>query len=65
VLAPGQQAELVACRENLNPAAIARDIADLQAVLRKLANDKTEQLYLASFPTALPDVRKGVRIKAS
>jgi hypothetical protein len=29
-----------------------------------LAKDKTEQLCLASVPTALPDVRKGIRIKA-
>ena len=29
-----------------------------------LAKDKTEQIYLASFPTALPDVRKGIRVKA-
>jgi hypothetical protein len=65
VLAPAQQAELVAYRDSLNPAAIGREIADLQAVLLKLAKDKTEQLYLASFPTALPDVRKGIRIKAS
>jgi hypothetical protein len=65
VLAPAQEAELVAYRESLNPAQIARDIADLQAVLLKLAKDKTEQLYLASFPTALPDVRQGIRIKAS
>jgi hypothetical protein len=47
------------------PAAIAREIADQQAGLLRLAKDKTEQLYLASFPTALPDVRKGIRIKAS
>ncbi|MBA3266327.1 MAG: transposase family protein [Nocardioidaceae bacterium] len=65
VLSPTQEAELVAYRESLNPAAIARKIADLQAVLLKLAKDKTEQLYLASFPTALPDIRKGIRIKAS
>lgn len=65
VLAPAQAAELVAYRESLNPAAIAREIADLQAVLIKLAKAKTEQLYLASFPAALPDVRKGIRIKAS
>jgi hypothetical protein len=65
VLAPAQEAELVTHRETLNPAAIAREIADLQAVLLKLAKDKTEQLYLASFPAALPDVRKGIRIKAS
>jgi len=65
VLTPVQQAELVAYRDSLNPAAIARQIADLQAVLLKLAKDKTEQLYLASIPTALPDLRKGIRIKAS
>lgn len=64
-LARGQVADLVAHRESLNPAQIARDIADLQSVLLKLAKDKTEQLYLASFPPALPDVRNGVRIKAS
>ena len=31
-------------------------------MLLKLAKDKTEQLYLATFPSALPDVRKGIRI---
>ena len=65
VLSPAQEAELVAYRDTLNPAAIGRQIADIQAVLLKLAKDKTEQLYLASFPTALPNVRKGIRIKAS
>ncbi|MGH3097041.1 MAG: DDE-type integrase/transposase/recombinase [Streptosporangiales bacterium] len=65
VLSPAQQAELVAYRDSLNPAEIARQIADLQAVLLKLAKDKTEQLYLASVPSALPDVRKGIRVKAS
>jgi len=65
VLAPAQAAELVAYRDSLNPAAIGRQIADLQSVLLTLAKDKTEQLYLASFPTALPDIRKGIRIKAS
>jgi hypothetical protein len=65
VLAPSQTIELVAYRDSLNPAAVGRQIADLQAVLLKLAKDKTEQLYLASFPSALPDVRKGIRIKAS
>ena len=65
VLAPAQQAELIAYRDQLNPAEIGRRIADLQTVLLKLAKEKTEQLYLASFPTALPDVRKGIRIKAS
>jgi hypothetical protein len=65
VLSPAQEAELVAYRDNLNPAALARRIADLQTRLLVLAKDKTEQLYLASFPSALPDVRKGIRIKAS
>ena len=59
VLAPAQAAELVAYRDGLNPAQIARDIAHHQAVLLKLAKDKTEQLYLATIPSALPDVRKG------
>jgi len=49
---------LVAYRDSLNPAHIGREIADLQAVLLKLAKDKTEQLYLSSFRSALPDVRK-------
>ena len=65
VLSPAQEVELVAYRDSLNPAAIARQIADLQTVLLKLAKDKTEQLYLASFPSALPDIRTGIRIKAS
>lgn len=62
VLAPAQEAELLAYRDTLNPAAIGREIADLQAVLLKLAKDKTEQLYLSTFPSALPDVRAGIRI---
>jgi len=65
VLAPAQEAELVTYRDSLNPAAIGREIADIQTVLLKLSKDKTEQLYLASIPTALPEVRKGIRIKAS
>ena len=65
VLSPAQQAELTAYRDQLNPAAIARQIADLQARLLVLAKDKTEQRYLATIPSALPDVRKGIRIKAS
>lgn len=63
VLAPAQAAALVAYRNSLNPAALGREIADLQTVLLRLAKDKTEQLYLASIPTALPDVRAGIRIK--
>jgi hypothetical protein len=65
VLAPAQKAELLAYRDSLNPAKIARDIAELQARLLVLARDKTEQLYLASIPSALPDIRKGIRVKAS
>ena len=65
VLSPAQQAELAAYRDSLNPAKIAREIAELQTRLLVLAKEKTEQLYLASIPSALPDVRKGVRVKAS
>lgn len=64
VLAPAQAAELLAYRDELNPAQIGREIADLQAGLLKLAKDKTEQLYLSTFPSALPDVRKGIRLAA-
>ena len=62
-LNPAQQAELVDYRDSLNPAKIGRQIADLQAVLLRLAKDKTEQLYLASIPCALPDVHKGIRTR--
>ena len=64
VLAPAQATELLAYRESLNPAAIGREIADLQSALLKLAKDKTEQLYLATFPSALPDVHKGIHLAA-
>jgi hypothetical protein len=65
VLAPTQLAELLSYRDSLNPVALGREVTDFQAVLLKLAKHKTEQLYLASFPSTLPDVRKGIRIKAS
>jgi hypothetical protein len=65
VLSPQQEAKLNAHRDSLNPADLARRIADLQAVLLVLAKDKTEQLYLANFPTALPHLRRGVRVPAS
>ncbi|MGH3556549.1 MAG: hypothetical protein ACRDTK_03425 [Mycobacterium sp.] len=65
VLSPAQKAELIAYRDSLNPAKIAREIASLQSRLLTLAKEKTEQLYLASIPTALPKIRKGIRIKAS
>jgi hypothetical protein len=63
-LSPAQQAELTAYRDSLNPAKIGREIADLQNRLLVLAKEKTEQLHLATIPTALPDIRKGIRIKA-
>ena len=31
-------------------------------MLLKLAKDKTEQLYLSTFPSTLPNVHKGIRI---
>lgn len=65
VLSPAQQAELLAYRDSLNPARIAREIAELQTRLLVCAKEKTEQLYLASIPSALPDIRKGIRVKAS
>lgn len=64
-LSPAQQAELTGYRDSLNPAKIGREIADLQNRLLMLAKEKTEQLYLANIPTALPDIRKGIRIQAS
>ena len=64
VLSPAQETELRAYRDSLNPAAIARQIADLQSRLLVLAKEKTEQLYLANIPNALPDIRKGIRTKA-
>ena len=65
ILSPAQQAEQIAYRDSLNPAKIARDIAECQSQLLVLAKEKTEQLYLASVPSALPDVRRGIRTKAS
>ena len=62
-VSPAQESELLIYRDSLNPAAIARQIADLQAALLKLAKDKTEQLYLAAIPSASPDVRSGIRIR--
>lgn len=63
VLSAAQQADLLAYRDSLNPAEIGRQIADLQNRLLILAKEKTEQLYLAGFPSALPDIRKGIRVK--
>ena len=63
VLSPTQEAELLSYRDRLNPLAIERRITDLQARLTALAREKTDQLYLAQFPSALPDVRKGINVK--
>ena len=65
VLTADQQADLTAYRDSLNPAAIGRQIADLQTVLLQQAKDKTEQLHIATIPNALPDVAKGIRTQAS
>ncbi|MDO5495651.1 MAG: integrase, partial [bacterium] len=65
ILSPAQTAEMTAYRDSLDPDAIARHIADLQTVLMKLAAEKTDQLYLSTIPSALPDIRKGIRVKAS
>ena len=62
ILSPALESELIAYRDSLNPAAIARQINDLQTALLRLAKDKTEQLYLAAIPSALPDIRAGIRI---
>lgn len=60
VLSAAQQADLITYRDSLNPAQIGRKIADLQNRLLILAKEKTEQLYLANIPTALPDIHKGI-----
>lgn len=64
VLSPAQVNEPTAHRDRLNPADLARRIHELQTQLTLLAKNKTEQIYLASLPSALPDVRKGIRVKA-
>jgi len=65
VLSSQQVEELTAYREGLNPAKIAAEIARIQGRLLVLSREKTEQLYLASFPTAMPDVRRGIRVKTA
>ena len=62
VLCAARQTELIAHRDSLDPAKIARGIAGLQTRLLVLAKEKTGQLYLASIPSALPDVGAGVRV---
>jgi len=65
VISPAQEAELLAYRDSLNPAELARRIDQLQTRLVVLAKDKTDQLRIAQTPSALPDVRKGVRVRAA
>ena len=65
VLSQAQQDELTAYRDNSGPAQIARGIAKIQRLLLKWRKRQTDQLYLASIPSALPDERKGIRVKAS
>lgn len=65
VLSRAQERDLLAYRDSLNPAHLGRQIGDLQGQLISLAREKTEQLYLAAIPSALPDVRKGIRVQAS
>ncbi|WP_218929093.1 integrase catalytic domain-containing protein [Actinomyces bowdenii] len=62
-LTKAQKTDLIAYRNQLNPAAITRRISELQDVLARLAKDKTDQSYLAQFPSILPDVHKGIRVK--
>ena len=66
VLSTTQECELLAYRDRLDPLDIARRIGDLQTRLIVLAREKTEQLYLAQVPSALPEVRKRIHVaKAS
>lgn len=61
-LSRDQQAQLITRRHSLNPADLARRIADLQAQLIKLAAEKTDQLRIAS-QKRLPDTARGDRLK--
>ena len=64
VLCRARQTELTAHLDSLNPPKIAREIAELQTRMLIVAKDEIEQLCLASIPTLLPDVGKGMPIKA-
>jgi len=54
VLSAAQRTELIAHRDRLNPADLARRISDLQTQLIVLAKDKTDQLRLADTPCPVP-----------
>jgi Integrase core domain len=58
VLTRAQKAELLAYRDTLNPAGIARQIASVQAHLRDLAADKTDALH-TRVASILAHRRKG------
>ncbi|WP_394217165.1 transposase family protein [Brachybacterium vulturis] len=62
VLSSAQERELLTYRDRLDPLDIARRVSDLQTRLIALAREKTEQLYLAQIPSALPEVRKGIHV---
>ena len=64
VISPAQAVELITYRNNLNPAAIRRQIVDLQLRLLALAKDKTDHLCLDTMPEALLDVHSGIRVEA-
>ncbi len=54
VLSPAQEAELLAYRDSLNPAGIAREIADLQSRLLVLAKDKPNNSTSHRSPPRFP-----------
>lgn len=65
VLSPAQETELIAYRDSLNPADMARRIAALQERLRRCAKDKTDQLHIVT-PTRPPTpVERGILLAAS
>lgn len=60
MLSPAQETELLARRDRLNPAELARDIHRYQAKLIGLAKDKTDRLR-ATLPPAIPHPR-GIKV---
>lgn len=62
VLSPVQQAELIAYRDALNPADLARRITTIQGHLTGLARDATLALQ-ASLQRPPPDTSRGVRLR--
>lgn len=64
VLSPTQQAELRDHRNALNPAQLARGIAEEQNMLIKLAKDKSDQLRAGALKP-LPDTSRGVQLRAT